>query len=78
MGPVNYTPATATATAKLDFAIASTVAAGATVGEYATITQILSGMNPAVTDFTVTSFKAYDMSFAEITALTSKLALTVN
>jgi hypothetical protein len=78
MGPVYYTPATATAKAKLDFTIASTVAAGVAVGEYATITLILSGVNPAVTDFTVTSFKAYDMNFAEITALTSKLALTVN
>jgi hypothetical protein len=74
MGPVNYTPATATAKAKLDFTIASTVAAGVAVGEYATITLILSGVNPAVTDYKVTSFKAYDLSFAEITALTSKLA----
>lgn len=78
MGPVNYTPATATAKAKLDFTIASTAVAGVAVGEYATITLILSGVNPAVTDFNVTSFKAYDMSFAEITALTPKLALTVN
>lgn len=78
MGPVTYTPATATAKAKLDFTIASTAAAGVGVGECATITLILSGVNPAVTDFNVTSFKAYDLSYTQIPALTSKLALTVN
>jgi len=78
MGPVTYTPATATAKAKLDFTIASTAVAGVGVGEYATITLILAGVVPTGTDFTVTSFKAYDLSFAEIPALTSQLALTVN
>lgn len=78
LGPVVYTPATATAKAKLDFTIASTAVAGVGVGEYATITLIITNANPAASDFTATSFKAYDMSFAEIPALTSKLAVALN
>jgi hypothetical protein len=77
MGPVTYTQATATAKAKLDFTIASTAAAGVGVGEYATITLTLSGVSPAVTDFNVTSFKPVDLSYADMTELTSKLTLTL-
>lgn len=78
LGPVNYTPATATAKAKLDFTMASMVDAGAGVGEYATITLILSGVTPAVTDFNVTSFQPVDLSFSPIATLTSKLSLSTH
>ena len=64
--------------AKLDFTIASTAVDGVQVGEYATITLILSGVTPIVTDFKVTKFDARDMDLVSIPALTSKPALTVN
>jgi hypothetical protein len=78
MGSVSYSAATATAKAKLNFAIASAAAAGVGVGEYATITLKLSGVNPAVTDFSVTSFVPVDLSGNTITVLSPTLALTVN
>lgn len=77
MGPVIYTNATATAKAKLDFTIASTAVNGVGVGEYATITVILNDVNPLVADYKITAFKAYDMSFVEITALTAQTILSV-
>ena len=79
MSPITYTPAAGATKAKLDFTIASTALAGVQVGEYATITLILSGVNPAVTDFNATLFKAYAVDGSgAISALTPKLALTVN
>lgn len=77
MGPVIYTAATPAAKAKLDFTIASTAVNGVGVGEYVTITVILNDTNPPAADYRVTAFKAYDMSFAEITALTAQTALSV-
>lgn len=76
MNTPTYTPAAGAAKAKLDFTIASTAAAGVQVGEYATITLILSGVNPALTDYKVTSFKAYAVDgTGVISELSSKLAL---
>lgn len=77
MGPVIYTPATSSAKAKLDFTIVSTAAAGVGVGEYATITLVLAGVNPSVTDFTVTSFIPGDMTLTPVTGLTPILGLSV-
>lgn len=77
IGPVIYTPATTTAKAMLDVTLLSTVAAGVGVGEYATITLNLSGVNPAATDFNVTSFSPVDLSFADLAGLTPILTLSV-
>lgn len=78
MGPVIYTPATTTAKGTLNFSLLSTAAAGADVGEYATITLALSGVNPGVTDFNVTSFTPVDVRFEDLAGLTSKLNLSVH
>lgn len=77
LGPVIYTPATATTKARLDFTVVSMAVAGAGVGEYATITLILAGVDPAVTAFNVTAFEPIDLSYAAISTLTAKLDLTV-
>lgn len=77
MGPVTYTPATATTRAKIDFYIASLAPAGVGVGEYATINLMLAGVNPTITDFNVIAFTPVDLSYAPLPALTAKLDLTV-
>lgn len=76
LGSVIYTPATSSAKAKLYFFIASTAAAGVGVGEYATITLALAGVDPLVTDFTVTSFIPGDMTLTPVTGLTPMLNLS--
>ena len=73
--PVTYTAATANAKATLSFSIVSTKAAGAGVGEYATLTLNLTGGSPSLADFKIISFDPIDLSFGHITALTPVLAL---
>jgi hypothetical protein len=71
LGPVTYIPAVGTTKAKLDFTIASTAVAGVGEGQYVTVNFVLAGVSPAASDFNVLSFKAFDMSFAPIPAVTS-------
>lgn len=77
MGPIAYTAATATSKAKLDFTIASTSAAGVGVGEYVTLTFILSDVSPSAADFNVISFKPIDQSYADLTTLTVSKIVSV-
>lgn len=74
---VNYSVATATSKAKLDFTIASTSIDGVGVGEYVTLTFIVDGLSPAVSDFNISSFKPVDLNFAELTTLAAVKTLTV-
>lgn len=77
LGPVTYTPATATSKAKLDFAIASTASAGVGVGEYVIIAFILTGVTPTAADFAVTSFTPVDLNFADLPGITAAKSLTL-
>ncbi len=77
MGPVSYTAATATAKARLDFTIASTAIAGVGEGEYATITFILNGVTPAVSDFTVSSFQLTCLPLYNMLTVTAATTLTL-
>lgn len=70
LGPVLYTPATGAARARLDISIASTVAAGVGIGEYATITFALDNVAPVAADFKVLTFNAYNQSFEAISSVT--------
>lgn len=78
MAPVvNYTAATGTSLARLDFTIASNEAAGVGVGEYAAITLILNGVSPTAADFTITHFTPVDLSYDNLTTLTANIILSV-
>jgi hypothetical protein len=65
--PVNYTPASGTIPATLDFTVISGVAAG--VGEFATINVNLSSASTTAAGFNVTRFKAYDQNYAALDAV---------
>jgi hypothetical protein len=77
MGPVSYTPATATSRARLDFAVFSTAPGGVGVGEYVTINCSLHGVTPVAADFLVSSFTLTDLNYVELTMLTASKSVTV-
>ena len=78
LGPVVYTPAVGATKAKLDFTIASTVLAGVGEGEYVTVNFLLAGVSPAASDFNLLSFQAFDLSFANIAAVTPVKVVTLH
>jgi hypothetical protein len=79
LAPPVYTPATASAKATLHFVIASSVAGGFGVGEFATVTcGIASGFFPVASDFSLTSFTPADLFLQPVTGLTATFTADIH
>jgi hypothetical protein len=69
-----YTPATATTNATLTFAVASNVAGGFNVGEFATVTcDITPGVFPRAAEFTLSGLNPGDLFLQPVTGLTPSM-----
>ncbi|MFZ4858379.1 MAG: hypothetical protein ACOYL3_18490 [Desulfuromonadaceae bacterium] len=77
IGPV-YTPATATTKGTITFAFATSIKAGFSEGEFATIKlRVASEINPPQKDFLLSGYNPIDISYNPVTVLTATLTAQI-